>query len=193
MKKKNLIGILLIFVLLISVGIVYLFVRPKTQEYVITQFMGNMDDAEEYVRNLKKNHDFNDARIVGKEIYVKATKEQCQEWVSNSITMFMKYMNAFEKNTGNKVSYPSDYSAVTFYIEAIDQKTWNELGDALTEAMYQSEMIQVFSGIPDWEINIQIIRPSDDKVLYQVIYPEEPLDVDSQIWESESALQSDMF
>lgn len=61
MKKKNLNRILLIFVLLISVGIVYLFVRPKTQEYVITQFMGNMDDAEEYVRNLKKNHDFNDA------------------------------------------------------------------------------------------------------------------------------------
>lgn len=166
--------------------LVYLVFHPKTQTFVITQFMGNMEDAEEYVRDLKKDRTFQNAKIVGKEIYVKATKAQCQKWVSNSISKFTKEMADFEENTGNKTEYEPDFSSVSFYIESIDQKTWNELGAALTAAMYHSEMIQVFSGKADWSIDILIIRPSDGKILYEVCYPKEPLDVDSKIWDVET-------
>lgn len=52
----------------------------------------------------------------------------------------------------------------------------------LSLAIFNIEMIQVFSGKNDWKINLKIIRPSDDRTLIDVLYPDEKLEFGIELW-----------
>ena len=141
------------------------------RHFILTDYLGSDETAAEAVAIWKKAKIFDDVFINNENnIEIVATKKQAAKRISEEKSQFKDQILDFEKNSDNKVEYSRNFDSITLYAETPEWIV--EFGHMLLITVMNAEMIQVLSGNSDWHIKIEIIRPSDEKVLLSQTYPD---------------------
>lgn len=152
-----------------------------TNTYIVPNYFGSEDGLNEFVKTLKKEKTFSDVKVTGDHQFTaEATNKQATNFVEWNKNDFDKHVQNFKDITGDNVEYADDYSYLIAYMETSDGL--DAYFSELSLAIFDVEMIQVFSGVSDWKIDLKIIRPSDNKVLLDVVYPNEKLEFGMELW-----------
>ena len=155
--------------------------NDNTGEFVLTNYLGSIEDEKEFVDSLRQSKEFADVSInESNQIVIRATDTQAEKWVNDSKKKFEEDVEDFRNVTGEMADYSDDYTVITFYMKT--ETNFPSCFTTIEFCAFYSELIQVFSGEPDWEININIVRPSDNKLLYHASYPKETININTSIW-----------
>jgi len=142
------------------------------EHYILTDYLGSDETAAETAAAWKKANIFDDVFINNdSNIEIVATKRQVASRIAEEESQFKEEIAEFEKTSGYKLIYSKGFDSITLYAETPEWVV--EFGHTLLITVMNSEMIQVLSGNSDWHIKIEIIRPSDEKVLLSQTYPDD--------------------
>ena len=184
MKKKKYFVQSLFFILVILAAIFLCGCSRKnepTNTYIVPNYFGSEDGLNEFVKTLKKEKTFSNVTVTGAHQFTaEATDKQAANFVEWNEKDLKKHVQNFKDITGDNVEWAADYSYLTAYMETSDGL--DAYFSELSLAIFNIEMIQVFSGKNDWKINLKIIRPSDDRTLIDVLYPNEKLEFGIELW-----------
>lgn len=159
-----------------------LITSTQSKDYIIPNFMGDLEDAEDYAKDVVKDGFFKRAYVKdGSNLVISATEQEAGYWVERKKREFQDAVDDYINTTGNIAEYTDDYTALTLYIET--NESMQDLYDLVILALHNSEMIQIFSGSQEWQIELKIIRPSSRKTIYDVIYPKERIHFGGELWD----------
>ena len=50
--------------------------------------------------------------------------------------------------------------------------------------LYNMEIVQIFSGVQSWNVDFIVQDMSDQKIMYEVQYPQKEIDFGDSLWEN---------
>ena len=155
-----------------------------TKEYEITQFFGDDDDIDAYIQNMK-NDDYCEAITASdnhKHIVVTATEEQRKKWISKAESVIKDTIQGIEPENHYQIACENDDTKMV--ISAT--KDWNtqQLALDMSLVLYNMEIVQIFSGVQSWNVDFIVQDMSDQKIMYEVQYPQKEIDFGDSLWEN---------
>ncbi len=65
-------------------------------------------------------------------------------------------------------------------------KDWNtqQLALDMSLVLYNMEIVQIFSGVQSWNVDFIVQDMSDQKIMYEVQYPQKEIDFGDTLWET---------
>ncbi len=155
-----------------------------TTKYEITQFFGSDDDIDEYIQNVK---DENCCEAITtsenhKHIVVTVTEEQRKKWISKAESVIKDTIQGIEPENHYQIACENDDTKMV--ISAT--KDWNtqQLALDMSLVLYNMEIVQIFSGVQSWNVDFIVQDMSDQKIMYEVQYPQKEIDFGDSLWEN---------
>jgi hypothetical protein len=155
-----------------------------TAEYKITQFFGSADDMSEYIQDIKNagRCESISATDNNTHIVVNATEEQRKIWVSTAENTIDETIHGIDASNHYSIECEDDYTKLIIAAT----KDWNtqQLALDMTLVLYNMEIHQIFSGKSSWGVDFIVMNSENQKILYEVQYPEKEIDFGDAIWEN---------
>jgi hypothetical protein len=156
----------------------------ETKKYEITQFFGSDDDIDAYIQDMK-NEDYCEAITTTenhKHILVTATEEQRKKWISKAEAVIKDTIQEIDPD--NHYAITCEKNDTKMIISAT--KDWNtqQLALDMSLVLYNMEIVQIFSGTSSWSVDFIVQNMDNQKILYEVNYPEKEIDFGDSLWEN---------
>lgn len=153
----------------------------QVDSYVITHYFGTDADAAAYVEALAGEGIFEKVFINEMpRIEIRATPTQVARWVGRNRRELDKELGGISPEEGFTAEVSEDATVIT--VGAGDPYCIPALTVFLTGVIYHAEMIQIFSGAQDWSVTLRIVDPGQKRLIYEVVYPEEDIDLREEQW-----------
>ena len=151
-------------------------------EYRITHFFGTEGDVENYMK--ARAVDGSCASIGRNRTYscieVMATPTQAGIWVNSANEALGQIVASEEQGDNFRLEVSEDRRLLNIAADA----SWNQekLHRDVAQALYQMQICQIFSGIPDWSVDFRIVNRHNGAVVYEVQYPQQQIDFTDAVW-----------
>lgn len=157
-------------------------VQEALSEYRITHFFGTEGDVESYMK--ARASDGSCASIGRNRTYscieVMATPTQAGIWVNSANEALGQIVASEEQKDHFRLDVSEDRRILNITADA----SWDQekLHRDVAQALYQMQICQIFSGIPDWSVDFRIVNRHNGAVVYEVQYPQQQIEFTDQVW-----------
>lgn len=156
--------------------------QEESKNYIISHYFGSDEDVEKYVKTLNEEQVFNKVFVNDTpRIEIIATEKQADNWVAKKKEDITNCIEDINPDDEYNISFNEDYSVMT--ISATANRNMQALSFDFFKLLYDAEMIQLFTGHPEWAVEIVIINTDTGHTIYDIVYPEEDIDIADTLWD----------
>nr|WP_072514380.1 hypothetical protein [Ndongobacter massiliensis] len=157
--------------------------KAKIEHYVITRYFGDDASVQDFIAAQKRENTCTDIYLNDEGyIEVEANEAQREQWMNRSrqvIDGLIAKRSMQEEGYTLRVNESAD----VFQVDGRKDLKIQELASDMTLILQNAEFYQIMNKMEDWSVNVSLYNHDTGEELMKIDFPEEDLNVDSELWD----------